>query len=380
VESAAHSDGQPLNQKQLEADIEQLYALGYLDYVRYEVVNENGKTGIVVHAKQDSRGTRFIESGLDFSGNDIDSGLNIRVGLLKTDVDKNGSELRVLTQLGQDVGVLGELYKPFGPPLRNIFLPRVFAEKIGFTQFDDDGNATGEFDVTDYGAEVLIGREFGRAAALFAGVRRYAGDVDVRIGDPSFESFDFDGGEYIVSFQYDRMDDRYFPSAGGVLAMTYINSNENLGADAEFEQVEFSGFHVWSKARHNFQVGARFDTTTSGDAPVYALFRAGGFTRLSGFRDNELIGQHFGELYTGYRYEVARARLFPAFTGATLEYGNAANDRSDLWNNGILNGSLYFGVRSPLGPVYVGFGFAEEGRNTYFVRVGNPFGRAGFGR
>ena len=162
--------------------------------------------------------------------------------------------------------------------------------------------------------------------------------------------------------------------------MSYIGSSESLGADAEFDQVEFNGFHVWSKARHSFQVGARFDTTTSGDAPVYALFRAGGFTRLSGFRENELIGQHFGELYTGYRYEVARARFFPAFTGVTLEYGNAANDRSDLWNEGIMNGSLYFGVRSPLGPVYVGFGLAEEGRNTYFVRIGNPFGAASLGR
>jgi NTE family protein len=113
---------------------------------------------------------------------------------------------------------------------------------------------------------------------------------------------------------------------------------------------------------------------------LYALFRAGGFLNLSGFNQNELFGQHFGEVFAGYRYTIARGTYFPAYAGTTLEYGNVANDRDDIWKEGILNGSLYIGVRSPIGPVYAGLGFAEESRNTYFLRIGNPFGRAGFGR
>jgi NTE family protein len=333
-----------------------------------------------VHVQQDSRGTRFIEGGLDFFGNDVDSGLNIRLGYLKTDVDKSGSELRVLAQVGEDVGLLAELYKPFGAPLRYIFLPRLFGEKVEFTEFNGNGDALSQFDVTDYGAQVSIGREFSRSSALFAGIRRYAGDVNVRIGDPATPEFDFDGGEYVFNFQYDRMDDRYFPSAGGLLSLSYINSNEALGADAEFDQVEFAALHAWTRTRNNLVVGARYDTTLDSDAPIYALFRAGGFTKLSGLRENELFGQHFGELFAGYRYEVARPMRYPAYMGTTLEYGNVADKRSDIWDEGILNGSVYFGFRSPVGPIYAGLGFAEDGRNTYFVRIGNPFGVAGFGR
>jgi NTE family protein len=372
--------GQPLDAKQLESDIQQLYALGYLELVRYEIVNESGQTGIIVHAQQDTRGTRFIESGLDFFGNDIDSGLNVRVGYLKTDVDKNGSELRILGQVGQDVGLLAELYKPFGPPLRNIFLPRLFAEDVQFTQFDSHGNAVNQFDVNDYGAQVSIGREFGRAAALFLGVRRYTGDVDVNIGDPSLQRSNFDAGEYVLNLQYDRLDDRYFPSDGSYLKFDYFDSDESLGSDSQFEQIDAFAMHVWTRSRHNFLIGARYATTLDENAPPYALFRGGGFLHLSGLHENEIAGQNFGEVLTGYRFEIGRKFGYPAYAGATLEYGNATEDRSDIWDEGILNGSFYFGVRSPLGPLYVGLGLADEGRHTYFVHIGNPFGVSGLGR
>jgi NTE family protein len=366
--------GQPLDAAELERDIQQIYALGYLDLVRYEVVTENDETGIIVHVTQDSRGTRFIEGGLDYSGNDVDSGLNIRVGYLKTDIDETGAELRLLTQLGQDMGFLGELYKPFGRQLRTIFLPQVFWEDFDFIEYDEDGNALNQFAIEDYGASLALGREFSRHAAIFVGLRRYSGDVDVNIGNPEVSDFDFDGGEYTLGFQYDRLDDRYFPSTGSFVTLEYVSSSESLGADAEFDQVTLAAFRAWTKLRNSLQLGLRYYTTLDDDAPVYALFRGGGFTSLSGYRDGELAGQHFGNVFAGYRYEVARTGFFPAYAGLTVEYGNAADDREDIWSEGILNGSLFFGYRSPLGPIYAGFGFAEDGRDAFFLRIGNPFG------
>ena len=366
--------GEALDTKQLESDVQQIYALGFLEQVRYEVVTEKDRTGILIHVVQDSRGTRFIESGLDIFGNSIDGGVNLRIGYLKTDVDKLGSEFRVLTQWGQDFGLMSELYKPFGDSLRWIFLPRLFWENVTFDAFDSDGNATHVLKVKDYGAQVSIGREFGRAAALFAGVRRYTGDVDVSIGDPDVPDFDFDGGDYVLSFQYDRLDDRYYPSTGGGGTLTLVKSDESLGADAGFEQVDIFAVHAWTHLRHTLLLGARLDTTLDDDAPLYALFRAGGFFKLSGFRENELSGQHFGEVLAGYRRELSRGGRYKAFAGMSLEYGNVADDIEDVWKDAILNGSLYFGYRSPIGPVYAGIGLAEDGRNAYFLRIGNPFG------
>jgi NTE family protein len=371
--------GDPLDTKQLESDVQQIYALGFLDQVRYEVVTEGERTGILIHVVQDSRGTRFLESGLDIFGNGVDGGVNLRLGYLKTDVDKLGSEFRVLTQWGQDFGLMTELYKPFGDELRWILLPRLFWENVSFDVFDGDGNATHVLRVKDYGAQVSIGREFSRAAALFAGVRRYTGDVDELIGDPNVPEFEFDGGEYVLSFQYDRLDDRYYPSTGTGGTLTYVDSDDSLGADAEFEQVDAFAVHAWTHLRHTLILGGRVQTTLDDDAPVYALFRAGGFLKLSGYLENELFGQHFGEVLGGYRRELSRGGRYKAFAGVTLEYGNVADDIEDVWNDGIMNGSLYFGYRSPLGPVYAGVGLAEGGRDAYFLRIGNPFGASRLG-
>ncbi len=55
----------PLNIEQLEKDIQQIYALGFLDSARYEVIEKNNETGLLIHVEQDKRGTQFIETGLD---------------------------------------------------------------------------------------------------------------------------------------------------------------------------------------------------------------------------------------------------------------------------------------------------------------------------
>ena len=65
----------------------------------------------------------------------------------------------------------------------------------------------------------------------------------------------------------------------------------------------------------------------------------------------------------------------PAYVGTTIECGNVADFRNELFDDAIFNGSVYFGYRSPICPLYVGYGFAEGGRERFFVRTGNIFGR-----
>jgi len=63
-----------------------------------------------------------------------------------------------------------------------------------------------------------------------------------------------------------------------------------------------------------------------------------------------------------------------------LEYGNAALERSEVFSNGLLNGSVYFGYQTPLGPVYLGIGWSEDRSAIYFLRLGTVFGARNLGR
>jgi NTE family protein len=104
------------------------------------------------------------------------------------------------------------------------------------------------------------------------------------------------------------------------------------------------------------------------------------FSRAWQPTQNDLLGQHFGVAVAGYRYRFAKGGLLPSWVGFTVEYGNTAEDRSDVFGNGILNGSIYAAFDSPLGPIYLGYGKAEDRTGLVFLRMGALFGKTSLGR
>ena len=57
-----------------------------------------------------------------------------------------------------------------------------------------------------------------------------------------------------------------------------------------------------------------------------------------------------------------------------------AQDSSDIFDEGIWNGSVYLGFNSLIGPMYLGYGKAEHRSGILFLRVGNIFGDSSIGR
>ena len=189
--------------------------------------------------------------------------------------------------------------------------------------------------------------------------------MDITVGNPDFRPFKFDGGELYIELGYDRLDNRYLPTRGLYSQLKYINSVKNLGADVDFDQLEFSIFSSHTFGRHNFIWGGQYNTSLDDDVPIYGLFSGGGF---------------FSMVLAGYRFQVAQSGFLPGYVGTSLEYGNVSLDRSDLLSNGLINGSFYFAYKTPLGPVYLGLGWSEELSAVYFLRFGSVFGARSFGR
>lgn len=379
MEQVAVQAGDAVDYAALDKTVTDIYALGFLQLARYEIIEEDGATGLVIHVTQDSRGTQFLETGMDFSGNGDSTAINLRVAYLNTALDAYGSELRALAQVGEDPGLMLDLYKYFEPELKLFMQPRLFAERREIIRYDE-GDAISISQVSQYGGSFGIGREFSRHAVMSGGVRMFTGGADIEVGPPGTPDFDFNGGEYYLAGVYDRLDDRYFPGHGMLAAVGYFDSRDHLGADDDYKQLTLDAFIARSFQRHSFLAGLRYNETIEGEAPEYALFRAGGFTRLSGYRRQELNGQNFGMVLGGYRYHVAGSGLLPAFVGGTLEYGQVAQNANDVFDDGEYHGSVYFGYRSPIGPLYLGIGANEDGDHTYFFQIGNIFGNSSLTR
>jgi NTE family protein len=154
----------------------------------------------------------------------------------------------------------------------------------------------------------------------------------------------------------------------------YTWSETNLGASQNFEQLNASFFDAETVGRHTFLASARYGTTIQSDAPVQNLFTLGGPFRLSGLEQDQLTGQHYGMALLGYRLRLVQSGLLPPYAGATVEFGNAANERHNIIDDGIWNGNVYVGFNTFIGPLYAGYGFAEGGHRSYYLRIGTLVG------
>ena len=366
--------GQTLDLDQLDYDLRQIYALGFIRQARYSIIEQDNLQGIEITVQQDERGTKFIETGVDLSFNARGTDFNLRGGYLNTGLDDRGSEFRAVLQIGESPGLFLDYYRPLDDALKYSFEPRAFWFNRPLYIYDPRGDAVAEIGIDEWGGALALGREFRRDAKITAGFVRYAGNMDVNVGDPDIEPFSYDGAELFAELKYDRLDDRYLPTRGVYSALKYTDSVEGLGADSSFDQLDFAIFSSHTFGLHNLIWGGQYHTSLDDDVPIYGLYTGGGFFNMSGYEPGSLIGPNFGALLAGYRYQVAKSGFLPGYVGMTLEYGNAAQERSDIFSDGLLNGSVYFGYKTPVGPIYLGIGWSEDRSAIYFLRLGSLLG------
>lgn len=367
--------GKPFDAARVEDQLYRVYGLTTLSQVTYELVKENGQDGVIVHVNEKLQGPNYLEAGLSTSG-DFNGrfDLSVRLGILRAPVNDSGGEVRVLASLGDETGLLTEYYQPLGAAGKYFFAGRIDGRSYQIDSFNDRGDRTAEYNVRQGGAGFGFGREFGNYGAVTVGYRRDTGVIKMQIGDPSTPRTHFQGGDVYVEGTVDRLDSSYFPRDGYLARTRYTWSRGSFGADTKFDQLDFDAIDAYQFGKHSVQVGLRYHVTTSGVAPIQSVYRLGGFSRLVGFESNQLTGQDYGVALLGYSYRIGRLLNQDALVGTTLEYGNAWVDRSRMsWGNSLLNGSVYVGLNSWIGPILLGVGARQGGDYNIFLEVGHRF-------
>ena len=263
--------GQTLDLDQLDHDLRQIYALGFIRQARYGIIEEDGLQGIRITVLQDDRGTHFVETGIDLSFTARGTAFNLRGGYLNTGLDDRGSEFRTVLQLGQSPGIFLDYFRPLDDRLRYSFEPSAYYFNRPLYIYDSKGDAVAEIELDEYGGALALGREFQRHAKFTAGYARYAGNMEITVGNPDIEPFSFNGGELFAELKYDRLDDRSLPTQGVYSSLKYTDSLKSLGADSSFNQLEFAMFGSHTRGLHNFIWGGQYFTSLDDNVPLYGL-------------------------------------------------------------------------------------------------------------
>lgn len=364
--------GQPLDVIRLEDSILHVYGLQTLDKITYSLVEQDGRSGLLVHVEPHSYGPNYLETGLNFySSFSGDFLINLRAGLLRSPLNALGGEARVLAQFGGEPGLLAEIYQPLDVKGRYFVGGRMSYANPQLAQFDSDGNRLAVFSVPIFGADIYAGREFSNYGAATVAYRRAKGSTDLVTGDTSMPESDFQIGEARWNVTLDRLDSAYVPREGSYVSLGGLYSREGLGADSDFDQLNLDASYARLFGIHSGFVGMRYHETTKGEAPFQSQFRLGGVTRFAGYRPNELVTPNYALVYGGYTLELGSVLGRPAILGGTVEYGQ-------VWQNGSapanrreeLDGSVYLGFDSWLGRLLFGYGAREGGEGTFFLELG----------
>jgi NTE family protein len=276
-------------------------------------------------------------------------------------------------QVGDEPYIATELYQPLDPLSRYFATGKVNYGKTNEDVFDNDGNRLARYVLTSSTLQLAAGRDFGTWGEGRLGYLRQSGTAELTIGAPA-PDLNLDLGYVFLRLSDDKLDNVYFPRTGHYGKAEYRVSRDGYGASTDYDQALFDYIHVFTWGRNT--VGGRIYgfSTLGGTAPLGALVKLGGFLRLSGLQDNQLSGQYAGLITLSYYRRINDIQLFKAYLGASLETGNVWQDKKDVsFNNTITAGSVFLGVDTPIGPVYLVYGQTDTKEHSVYLYLGPRF-------
>lgn len=363
--------GQPLDVAQLERDIGHVYGLDIFESVRYDVLREDGKSGLLISTKEKYWGPAFVQVGLKSSSDmDGDSAFNLGALYSRGAINPLNGEWRTGVQIGDEPALFTEIHQPLDPLSRYFVSGAAGYQGTRVNVFDDAGDNVARYQLSLYQLELGAGREFGTWGEGRLGYRRASGTAEVKVGAPS-PDVDLDRGEIFLRLSDDTLDNFNFPRAGHYGKVEWIVAREGLGSRRDYDQVHLTYSHAFSWESNTLIGGLVGATTLDDDAPLEGLFQIGGLFRLSGLQENQLSGQHAGLIGLVYLRRLQQSRFLQSFIGGSLEAGNVWQDTSDVsLDDSIIGSSAFLGLDTVIGPVYFGYGRTDTGESSIYIHLG----------
>lgn len=373
-------ENKPLNQKELEKDLNELTGTERFDNLGYSTIKKDDKTGLLVRVydpRERVGRTTVLDVGAEVNNVETDDvNFNARARLTVFDIGGAGGEWRNDFSVGSRFFAGTEFYRPFADT-RFFAAPNAFYEdrKVSFYR---DGNRLAEYSFKTAQAGVDFGFGANRNSELRLGFFVASQTADRRIGESFFTDARTTGGRAAFAslrWNYDTRDNAQIPTGGFELRNSVNYFFDAPGADGDFWQAEsrINAFRSINDETVLFAFGGG-GTTFGRRAPLFQQFTVGGLFNVGGYGSQEFRASNYltggagflretfslppyigGKLYFGGWYEA----------GSAFENFNQANYRQSVTGGAVL--------QTRLGPIFLGGSFTERGRGRLYFSLGRFF-------
>jgi NTE family protein len=371
--------GKPLDEADLSKQLIRLYGLDVFGSIHHDFKRTDGEGVLTIQVPPKPYGRNSLQFGFFISNNfKGDLGVDLTVSHLLMPVSRSGGEWRNTFQFGTHNVAGTEYYQPLDPAMAWFFYGDVRYRDNQVKFFSPEGDALAEYSFSAWEGASGFGRVFGRWGEVRVGAYRSSGKGSPRIGVAAFPTLDSEDGGFDALFSADTLDSTTWPRHGTEAQVVYRQSLTSSGAQ---ESGQFASFRVGQAMTLRKDVvflSMEAQDIIKGPAVIDNVALVGGFLRLSGLHEDQLVGTKGGLARLMYYHELTTFNLGSMtqrmYAGFSLEAGGVYNEGDPVtWPSLRRAGSIFVGADTVLGPAYLGYGYEESGQQSAYIIIGRRF-------
>jgi NTE family protein len=362
-------EGQMFDRAQLEQDLVRAYGDGYYDGVDYRVTNQAGRNILEITAREKNWSSDYLTFGFSID-NEYHQGSNftLRSAYRNTWMNPYGGEFFAAVDVGNESALELDYYQPLNYRQTYFIEPRYFKGREDIVLFTD-GTKLAEYQLDTSYSELVLGTNLDVYGQTTIGWREYRIKGTADVSAIALPDVDEHYGGILFSLNLDRRNRIYFPSHGWRSEITFFDSHKE---GYQKLSVDLGGAYKLN----DFVFAARtlYVSSLVNELPFYDAVMLGGFLNLSGYASNQIIGDD--AFYSHLRAERIIGRMPLGLNGdlrmgfaveaAKLQTVYTMTDEGDWLDSGV----IYLGGETPLGPVYLGYGFSFSGDYNLYFKLG----------
>ena len=364
-------DGAPVDVDRVDKDMGLIFGDGLYDNVDFSLLSTRDRNILRVTPLEKEFGPDYLRFGFNLNAtSNAPSTFNLRAAYQKTLINSLGGELLAGVQIGNEFGLFTEFYQPLDAERRFFVEPKLsyFRSPLYIYQ---DNQRIAEYSVDQVSLDLMAGVNVGLWGPVSVGWAERYRSAELNTGSPTLPAGSERFGGFLAKLDFDQFDRLYDPTHGWAAHGSYFYAAGDGydKADLDLRAADnFGDYIVHGRIR-----GAGSFT---GSLPFYDAVALGGFMNLSGFARAQIIGESL--MYGNVRLEKIVGQL-PAGLRGDMRVGLAVEGGkvNGRYTETNLNGwqssvTAYVGGETPLGMVYLGYGYSPNGMGNFYLFLGTP--------
>ena len=364
-------EGQPLDTKRIERDLMQTYGDSEFDSVDYSLLPARDRNILRITPVEKEFGPDYLRAGINLDSTlGREATYDLRLAYHKTWINSLGGEWLTGGQIGNTPRLFTEFYQPLDNARRFFVEAGLSYQREPLHIWQNNKNIA-DYKVDEVRLDLMSGVQVGTLGPIRLGWTERRREAEQETGTSSIESGGKTFGGWTARVDFDQFDRLYMPTHGWSVKGSYFDSpSENYSkAELDLRLSQTIGGLI-------FQGRLYGAGSPRGHLPGFDPVTMGGFLNMSGFTRNQLVGDSIsygslraekivGQLPLGLRGDMR--------VGMAIETGKVGGRYTETnlegWQNSL---AIYAGGETPLGPVYVGYGYAPNGMSNVYIFVGTP--------